>query len=131
MNDCGHRRSGMTRPRLGLTVAGLLFVVAAVSVAQFKPANPPPGASPVQQPGIPPQSTQPPLFSVKVNLVRLLVSVRDSMGAIITNLDRQDFRVLDSGVEQKIAVFERNTSLAALGCIDDRHKRQHAGRLAL
>jgi Ca-activated chloride channel family protein len=33
------------------------------------------------------------------------------MGAIITNLDRQDFHVLDSGIEQNIAVFERNTSL--------------------
>jgi Ca-activated chloride channel family protein len=33
------------------------------------------------------------------------------MGAVITNLDRQDFRVLDSGIEQNISVFERNTSL--------------------
>jgi Ca-activated chloride channel family protein len=51
------------------------------------------------------------VFSANVNLVRLLVSVRDSNGALITNLDRQDFRVLDNGVEQKITVFERNTSV--------------------
>lgn len=87
-----------------LAVASLLFF-AAIAVAQFKPANP-------QEPGTPETQTgQPPLFSVKVNLVRLLVSVRDSAGALITNLDGRDFRVLDCGVEQKIAVFERNTSL--------------------
>lgn len=39
------------------------------------------------------------------------MSVRDSSGALITNLSKQDFRVLDSGVPQEIAVFERNTSL--------------------
>jgi Ca-activated chloride channel family protein len=33
------------------------------------------------------------------------------MGAVITNLERQDFRVLDSGLVQEITVFERNTSL--------------------
>lgn len=52
-----------------------------------------------------------PTFSVKVNLVRLLVSVRNQNGAPLTNLDKQDFRILDTGVPQGIAVFERNTSL--------------------
>jgi Ca-activated chloride channel family protein len=46
-----------------------------------------------------------------VNLVRLLVSVRDQHGSIITNLNKEDFRVMDSGVEQQVAVFERNTSM--------------------
>lgn len=78
-------------------------VCAAVAFAQFKPAEGPPAQST--------QTQQPPTFSANVNLVRLLVSVRDANGALITNLDRQDFRVLDSGVEQNISVFERNTSL--------------------
>ena len=52
-----------------------------------------------------------PTYSVRVNLVRLLVSVRDSAGAIITNLNKTDFKVSDSGNTQDIAVFERNTSL--------------------
>ncbi len=76
---------------------------------QFKPAHPIPG-TPAPGPA-PQQPLPPPTFSVKVNLVRLLVSVRDSSGALITNLSRQDFRVLDSGVPQEISVFERNTSL--------------------
>ncbi len=71
----------------------------ALSWGQFKPANP----------GRP--SADAPTFSVKVNLVRLLVSVRDATGAILPHLDKQDFRIADSGVPQEIAVFERNTSL--------------------
>ena len=101
------RQSGMKRSSIGFATAVFLLLSAA-AIGQFKPAAP---ADPQQQSGTAQQTTPPPLFSVKVNLVRLLVSVRDSMGALITNLDRQDFRVLDNGVEQNIAVFERNTSL--------------------
>jgi Ca-activated chloride channel homolog len=43
--------------------------------------------------------------------VRLLASVRDTSGALLTNLNKQDFRVLDNNVPQEIAVFERNTSV--------------------
>ena len=46
-----------------------------------------------------------------MNLVRLLVSVRDQSGGIVTTLNKPDFRISDSGVEQEVAVFERNTSL--------------------
>lgn len=52
-----------------------------------------------------------PTFSVKVSLVRLLVSVRNQAGAPLTNLKKEDFRILDTGTPQEIAVFERNTSL--------------------
>ncbi len=75
------------------------------AAAQFKPANPPP------PPASPSSQAEGPLFSAKVNLARLLVSVRDRQGAIITNLNKEDFRVVDSGVEQQVAVFERNTSI--------------------
>ncbi|HEY3940787.1 MAG TPA: VWA domain-containing protein [Bryobacteraceae bacterium] len=87
-------------------LAGLVLVCAGTpGWGQFKPVNPnhPP---PARQ-----QSAEAPTFSIKVNLVRLLVSVRDANGAILTNLDKEDFQVLDSGVMQNIAVFERNTSL--------------------
>jgi Ca-activated chloride channel homolog len=77
----------------------LLFCGVAVAWGQFKPAAP---AKP---------SGEEPTFAIKVNLVRLLVSVRDATGAILTHLNKQDFRVADSGVPQEIAVFERNTSM--------------------
>jgi Ca-activated chloride channel family protein len=86
---------------------GLLLGVCAAfpAGAQFRPANPPPVSE--QQAG----EAQAPLYSARVNLARLLVSVRDRQGAIITDLNKEDFRVVDSGVEQQVAVFERNTSL--------------------
>ncbi|MFL6414350.1 MAG: VWA domain-containing protein [Bryobacteraceae bacterium] len=83
----------------------LLPALAALSFSlasgQFKPANP------TQEQA----RDQTPTFSVKVDLVRLLVSVRDQTGKLITNLDRSAFQIADSGTPQQIAVFERNTSL--------------------
>ncbi len=93
-------------------VAIFLCALSSVAIAQFKPAASAGGAPATpSQTGTGSQTSTQPLFSVKVNLVRLLVSVRNSAGELITNLERQDFRVLDSGVEQTIAVFERNTSM--------------------
>jgi Ca-activated chloride channel family protein len=92
-----------TNQRLNWAV--LLGVCAAINcAAQFKPANP-------NNPPPPAGQAQGPLYSTKVNLARLLVSVRDQQGGIITNLNKEDFRVTDSGVNQQISVFERNTSL--------------------
>jgi Ca-activated chloride channel homolog len=91
------------------TFAALLLAWTVAASAQWIPANPTPPQRPPRQSA--PQPPQAPTFSVKVNLVRVLVSVRDQYGGLITNLNRQDFRVLDSGVPQDIAVFERNTSL--------------------
>ncbi len=57
------------------------------------------------------RQSETPTFSVKVNLVRLLVSVRDNAGAIVTNLNKADFTVSQDGVAQDVTLFERNTSL--------------------
>jgi Ca-activated chloride channel homolog len=108
--------------------AAACFLLLTVSVwGQWIPVNPPPpqppprnnGAQSTQQtpppnPQTPPAQrapNEPSFFSVKVNLVRLLVSVRDRYGALATNLDKDAFQVFDSGVPQEVAVFERNTSL--------------------
>jgi Ca-activated chloride channel family protein len=50
------------------------------------------------------------VFSVDVKLVRLLVTVKDKAGKLVGSLDKGDFRVFDSGVEQQVAVFEHNTA---------------------
>jgi Ca-activated chloride channel homolog len=81
-----------------------LGLFSALAWAQFKPAaqpSPPPTVSP--QPEV--------TFSARVNLVRLLVSVRNGAGMLVPNLSKQDFHVFDGGVPQTVAVFERNTSL--------------------
>lgn len=93
----------MQRGKIRLAAISL-FCAGFSAWSQFKPAQPNP-----ETPA--PAVQQAPTFSVKVNLVRLLVSVRNASGALITNLDKDAFQVMDSGVPQEISVFERNTSL--------------------
>lgn len=81
--------------------AATALVWVPVASAQFKPATPPHEGT----------QDQTPTFSVKVDLVRLLVSVRDGNGKLVTDLGKSDFQISDSGTPQQIAVFERNTSL--------------------
>ncbi|MFN7545607.1 MAG: VWA domain-containing protein [Acidobacteriota bacterium] len=50
------------------------------------------------------------VIRVDVKLIRVLASVRNADGQLVGGLSREDFRVLDEGVEQEIAVFERSTT---------------------
>lgn len=49
------------------------------------------------------------VIRVEVRLVRLLVTVKDSAGQLVGSLNKEDFRIEDSGVRQELAVFERHT----------------------
>ena len=57
-----------------------------------------------------------PTFSVGVNLVRLLVSVHGASGGPVTDLNKQDFRIMDSGVPQQIAVLAMSLRANNLHC---------------
>lgn len=48
---------------------------------------------------------------VDVRLVRVLATVKDEAGALVGGLEKSQFRLFDSGVEQELAVFERSTAL--------------------
>ena len=50
-----------------------------------------------------------PLLRVDVRLVRILATARNAAGALAGSLNIDEFKVLDNGVPQKIAVFERHT----------------------
>lgn len=54
-------------------------------------------------------SAQDPVFRSDVRLVRLLTTVKDSSGGLVTNANRDDFTIFDNGVKQNISVFERQT----------------------
>ena len=54
-------------------------------------------------------AAQEPVFRANVELVRLLVTVKDREGAPALGLGKQNFRIFDNGVEQQISVFERHT----------------------
>jgi Ca-activated chloride channel family protein len=85
------------------------LIAASWAYGQFKTADA--QQHPVLQPLPQKSSGEQPTFAIKVNLVRLLVSVRDAEGRPVSDLDKQDFHVLDSGVPQVISLFERNTSV--------------------
>ncbi len=50
-------------------------------------------------------------IKVEVNVVNVLASVRDKKGALIPNLEKQDFVVLEDGKPQTIKYFTRETDL--------------------
>jgi hypothetical protein len=48
---------------------------------------------------------------VTVNLVSVSFSVRDSRGALVENLTKDDLEVLEDAVPQKIAFFSRSSDV--------------------
>jgi len=49
-------------------------------------------------------------FKIDVQLVRLLVTVKNPAGDLIGSLESHDFELFDSGVKQDISVFEHQTN---------------------
>jgi len=52
-----------------------------------------------------------PAIKVNVDVVNVLCTVHDKRGALITDLDKADFRVLEDGNPQEIRYFARETNL--------------------
>ena len=98
--------------RLALLLVALLQSLAFAQNASAPPASASP--APVPRPPIRRNQTrgdQSPTFSVNVKLVSVFASVADGNGAPYANLQKQDFRIFEDGIEQKLAVFERESGL--------------------
>jgi VWFA-related protein len=67
-----------------------------------------PAPAPQQNPQNIPQAAQP--LQVRTNVVNVFVTVRDHH-AIMTDLDKNDFKVFEDGVEQKVAYFNKEMNL--------------------
>jgi VWFA-related protein len=67
---------------------------------------------------LPASQTQQPL-RVDVNLVNVIVTVQDASGQYVTGLNVGDFRVYEDGIEQKVAVFEKQDVDSAVGVLVD------------
>ena len=67
-------------------------------------------AQPQQQQAQRPDEGQP-TISVNVDVVSILASVRDTKGALVGNLEKNDFQVLEDGKPQTIKYFTRETDL--------------------
>jgi VWFA-related protein len=116
--------------------ASILFFVAALSVAApsavaQNPASSTPAASPVgaQAPAAQsPADAQKPdedqgpagTLKVSVNVVGLFFNVKDKHGALMPNLTKDDFEVLEDGQPQKIKYFAAESNLPlTLGILID------------
>jgi VWFA-related protein len=71
--------------------------------------RPAPAPAPQQNPQDLPQAAQP--LQVRTNVVNVFVTVRDHHNAIMTDLDKNDFKVFEDGVEQKVAYFNKEMNL--------------------
>jgi VWFA-related protein len=66
----------------------------------------------------------------RVSLVLVPVTVKDSSGELVTDLEKRDFRVFEDGVEQPIEVFSADAvPLSAAILIDDDLKRSTAEKV--
>lgn len=70
--------------------------------------------------GIVGTAQEPPQFKVDVSLVTVAATVRNAGGALVGDLDKEDFEILEDGVVQPIRVFNRRSDLPLnLGLILD------------
>jgi len=67
-------------------------------------------AAPIQSaPGAAPSGQQAGVFRSGAKMVPLYATVTDPQGALVPNLTREDFEILDNGVRQELVVFENQT----------------------
>jgi len=110
---------------LGFSAASMMAARAAAGGAAAQAAAPGPLGTRPQEPSEESQESQPlpkaehPL-QVEVNLVNVFVTVRDHHNAILADLTKDDFKVYEDGVEQKVAYFRKEMDMPlTLGILMD------------
>ena len=97
-----------TRPR----VPGFRLLVCLLACCSFAC-----GQDPIRGDRVPPGTAQgrgsddPNTLRVNVRLVNIFTTVTDAHGAPISDLSKEDFRVLEDGVPQTISVFDRESEI--------------------
>src|SRR5580658_282767 len=98
------RRDGMKQ----ITGKCALLLVVLLTIAGAARAQAPEGPM-APRPGQPAQQVPPDVqakLKVQVALVNMPVTVRNAKGEMVDDLEAQDFRITDNGVEQKISHFD-------------------------
>ncbi|MGH9786901.1 MAG: VWA domain-containing protein [Terriglobia bacterium] len=90
---------------------------AVVALAQSPPAEGSPGAAPVDD------ASQEYSFSVDIKVVTVPVTVTDPKGEFVTDLDVNDFTILDNGVPQKIESFDLSLEPLSLAILVETSSR--------
>ena len=96
----------MKKRALWITILVFLAAVAAGSAQQAQPPAPP--QSPSEAPA---QSDRQGAIVRNVNLVDVLFSVVTKHEKLVTDLNKENFKVFDDGVEQEITAFSQPTDL--------------------
>ncbi|HJT89489.1 MAG TPA: VWA domain-containing protein [Bryobacteraceae bacterium] len=81
----------------------LVFALSTALLAQTSSKGTPTGNAPAEDLPAP--------IQVDVNLVNILASVHDKRGALVANLEKNDFSVFEDGKQQEIKYFTRETDL--------------------
>src|SRR5260370_2499951 len=98
----------MNKRALRIAIPIVLFAVAAALAQQYPPPTSAPPPAPVQAP---PQTDRQGTIVRNVNLVDVLFSVVTKREKLVTDLNRDDFKVFDDGVQQEITAFSQPTDL--------------------
>jgi Ca-activated chloride channel homolog len=85
------------------------FALVALSLPVLGQAPPPAQSNPPSQ--AEQQDDSVATFKSNVNLVNVFATVTEPNGAPIASLKKEDFKIFEDGVEQKIAVFNRESEL--------------------
>lgn len=88
-----------------LTLACTLIFATPLAILEAQSPQQTIAPSARQQPLTPPQSDAQAKIIRNVNYVVLPVTVKDGVGRLVPDLQRDDFRVLDDNVEQRIEIF--------------------------
>jgi VWFA-related protein len=106
----------MKKRALWIAILGVLAAVAAVSAQQAQPPSPPqsvPSQAPPAPapPPAPAQGDRQGAIVRNVNLVEVLFSVVTKHEKLITDLNKENFKVFDDGAQQEITDFSQPTDL--------------------
>src|SRR3979411_1959568 len=92
----------MIKPVLRIGIPIILVAVAALGAQQSQPPVPPQGSTQTDRQGT---------IVRNVNLVDVLFSVVTKREKLVTDLNKEDFKVFDDGAEQEITSFSQPTDL--------------------
>lgn len=104
-----------------VAIALVLLIVFPLSLAAQKPDSPPPASAPPEG-DVAAGTTDDPAatFKTNVDVVQLFFNVKDKHGALIPNLTKDNFEILEDGKPQTVKYFKAETDLPlTLGILID------------
>jgi Ca-activated chloride channel family protein len=108
-------------------VCGLLLAVLPTQLGAQDPQQSATPASPQQNPPTPPPQTGQGKITLKVNEVVVPVTVKDRSGKLVADLRRDEFRIFEDNVEQKIGSFRSDpTPISMILLVDNDLKSKDA-----